>query len=136
MLQGYRNLYDIIAGENDRLVVVVSAFGKTTNALEEVHQAWRSGDSSLQSKCEAIADTIWQSLIGALGTELRGSRHSAGMLSIVLRKPFGIMTQGEFDHDYDMIVSMGEVWSTLIVEAYLRQSGIKDQVARYTESFL
>ncbi|MCK7539434.1 MAG: hypothetical protein MZV63_55280 [Marinilabiliales bacterium] len=33
--------------------------------------------------------------------------------------------QGEFDHDYDMIVSMGEIWSTFIVEAYLRSMGLK-----------
>ncbi|MCU0460345.1 MAG: aspartate kinase, partial [Bacteroidales bacterium] len=31
---------------------------------------------------------------------------------------------GNFDHDYDMIVSNGEIWSTFIVEAYLRSRGL------------
>ena len=34
--QGIRNLAKIVSEESDNLVVVVSAFGKTTNALEEV----------------------------------------------------------------------------------------------------
>ena len=73
---GIRNLYDIVAGENDRLVVVVSALGKTTNALEEVHRAWRSGDSSLQSKCKAIADYHLEVASGLLGdSRLRRSGH-------------------------------------------------------------
>jgi aspartate kinase len=42
--EGVINLFSIVSGENDRLVIVISAFGKTTNALENLHLAWRSGD--------------------------------------------------------------------------------------------
>ena len=37
---GIRNLAKIVKAESDNLVIVVSAFGKTTNALERVLKAW------------------------------------------------------------------------------------------------
>jgi aspartate kinase len=40
---GIRNLAKIVLLEQEKLVVVVSAFGKTTNALERVLKAWLSG---------------------------------------------------------------------------------------------
>jgi aspartate kinase len=42
--EGVLNLFSIVSGENDRLVIVISAFGKTTNALDNLHLAWRCGD--------------------------------------------------------------------------------------------
>ena len=44
---GIRNLANIVSAEPDNLVIVVSAFGKTTNALEKVLKAWLSGDEKL-----------------------------------------------------------------------------------------
>ena len=52
---GIRNLYDIVSGEKNKLVVVISALGKTTNALEEIHKAWRKGDASFKEKYDAAS---------------------------------------------------------------------------------
>ena len=41
---GIRNLGKIVSAEKENLVIVVSAFGKTTNALERVFNTWMSGD--------------------------------------------------------------------------------------------
>jgi len=38
---GIENLEKIVKGESDQLIIVVSAFGKTTNALEGVLKAWK-----------------------------------------------------------------------------------------------
>lgn len=121
---GIRNLYDIVAGENDRLVVVVSAFGKTTNDLEQVHQAWRNSDSTLLSKCKAIVDYHLEVASGLLGDNSVEVRSLAELFSSFSADLAG-RKKGEFDHDYDMIVSMGEIWSTVIVEAYLRRMGLR-----------
>ena len=121
---GIRNLYDIVSGERTRLVVVVSAFGKTTNALEEIHNTWRTGDASFRGKYDAVAIyhlSVSDELFGQ-GSEL--SRSLSAMFDSFYRKLLNTGPAG-FDHDYDMIVSMGEVWSTVIVEAYLRMSGLK-----------
>jgi len=41
---GIRHLARIVSVESDNLVVVISAFGKTTNALEKVLKAWLTDD--------------------------------------------------------------------------------------------
>ena len=41
---GIRNLAEIVSEVTGNLVIVVSAFGKTTNALEKVLKAWINGD--------------------------------------------------------------------------------------------
>lgn len=121
---GIRNLYDIVSGERNNLVVVVSAFGKTTNALEEIHKAWRTGDASFRVKFDGVSEyhlAVSDELFGQ-GSEF--SRSLSGMFDLFYRKLLNT-APAEFDHDYDMIVSMGEVWSTVIVEAYLRESGLR-----------
>ena len=40
---GIKNLARIVSGEKTELVIVVSAFGKTTNALEKVLKLWLAG---------------------------------------------------------------------------------------------
>jgi aspartokinase len=46
---GIRNLSEIVSLEKDNLVVVVSAFGKTTNALEIVLKVWRNGSDEYKN---------------------------------------------------------------------------------------
>lgn len=53
---GIRNLAVITAREKDKLVVVVSAFGKTTNALEQVLKTWMAGDESYRELLDRIYD--------------------------------------------------------------------------------
>ncbi len=121
---GIRNLYDIVSRERNNLVVVVSAFGKTTNALEEIHNAWRTGDASFRGKYDTLTGyhlAVSDELFGQ-GSEY--SRSLGGMFASFYHKILNT-APADFDHDYDMIVSMGEVWSTMIVETYLRMRGLK-----------
>ncbi len=121
--EGIINLFNIVSEENGRLVVVVSAFGKTTNALEQLHLAWRKRDPVSQSLLGEISDyhlRIAEQLFAAGSPEIQEVRS--------LFREFGVFLQQQkpkgFDHDYDMIVSNGEIWSTFIVEAYLRSQGL------------
>ena len=49
--EGIRNLASIVRQEEDRLFVIVSAMGKTTNALERLLEAFCTG-----RKAEALAE--------------------------------------------------------------------------------
>lgn len=121
--EGIINLYNIVTKENDSLVIIVSAFGKTTNALERLHLAWRYSDPGFQSLFREI-----------MSYHLQVAEKLFGNLSPVLEMINGIFLEftdnlqrrkpDDFDHDYDMIVSNGELWSTIIVEAYLRSRGL------------
>lgn len=120
---GIINLYNIVTEETDRLVIIISAFGKTTNALERLHLAWRDSDPGFQSLFSEIMEY-----------HLQVAEKLFGKKSPVLEMINGIFLKfndtlqrrrpDDFDHDYDMIVSNGELWSTIIVEAYLRSRGL------------
>jgi aspartate kinase len=122
--KGIINLYNIVSKESDKLVIVVSAFGKTTNALESLHLAWRNGDRALDLVMREIVDghlLITEELFGKESPVYKRMNDIFSLFHDFLNGK----SKGEFDHDYDMIVSNGEVWSTIIVEAYLRSRGLR-----------
>jgi aspartate kinase len=121
---GIINLYDIVSEVNNRLVIVISAFGKTTNALEKLHAAWRNSDPAAHSLLREISDyhiNITKQLFGQGASENEVVKGIFSEFRLFLQRT----EPGDFDHDYDMIVSNGEIWSTTIVEAYLRSRGLK-----------
>jgi len=114
---GVRNLEKIVRldGAHD-LMVVVSAMGKTTNALERVVEF-------LDADKEELALSQWVDVI---------DYHVAIMKELGLQPGSDIRLQGEipydpkrsFDENYDQIVSLGEIMSTQIVAVYLLKQGL------------
>lgn len=113
---GVRNLEQIVRQAGSDLLVVVSAMGKTTNALERVVELLDAGK-------EEAALTQWIDIIDF---------HVAVMKELGLRPGTDIRLQGEipfdpalpFDENYDQIVSLGEIMSTQIVAVYLLKQGL------------
>ena len=125
---GVRNLERIVRlALNDRLfkeqsqmpnglMVVVSAMGKTTNALERVVEFL-----SVNKEEQALAQ--WVDII---------DHHVAIMKELGLQPGVDIRLQGEipydptksFDENYDQVVSMGEILSTQIIAVYLLKQGL------------
>ena len=114
--EGVRNVEKIVRMVEDDLMVVVSAMGKTTNALERVVEALAAGQ-------EEKALQQWVDIIDF---------HVAVMKELGLQPGVDIRLQGEipydpaksFDENYDQIVSMGEIMSTQIVAVYLLKQGL------------
>ena len=117
---GVRNVERIVRlalqDSSDGLMVVVSAMGKTTNALERVVAFLDAGKEE-----EALAQ--WVDIIDF---------HVAIMKSLGLQPGSDIRLQGEipydpkrsYDENYDQIVSLGEIMSTQIVAVYLLKQGL------------
>ena len=114
--EGVRNVEKIVRMAEGDLMVVVSAMGKTTNALERVVEALAAGQ-------EEKALQQWVDIIDF---------HVAIMKELGLQPGVDIRLQGEipydpaksFDENYDQIVSMGEIMSTQIVAVYLLKQGL------------
>jgi aspartate kinase len=121
---GIKNLSEIVSKEKEKLVIVVSAFGKTTNALECVLKAWYAGDASYLNELSEIRTYHFSVADQLLKGENDGKKRLAASFDS-LEDKLNLTSRGEYDHDYDMIVSMGEVWSTMVVEAYLSIKGFK-----------
>ena len=123
---GIMNLTNIVLQEQGNLVIVVSAFGKTTNDLEEVLRAWLEGSDDYSVLLDKIRITHL-----AVAQNLFGSDNSVNdkiNLSFSRLKEY-LLTgkKTEYDFDYDQVVSYGELWSTIIVAEYLKKSGLEAQ---------
>ncbi len=118
--KGIRNLTDIVAAETGNLVVVVSAFGKTTNALEAVLKSWLNDDNEYITLLEKMHE---QHL--SVTNDLFGDESEAGSMiddSFSGLKNYMVNGgKGRYDFEYDQVVSYGEIWSTIIVSEYLKQ---------------
>jgi aspartate kinase len=123
---GIKNLASIVSREKENLVIVVSAFGKTTNALEEVLKAWLDDDKH----CFALLDKVFGVHLLVVNELFSPDSEVKGRLSISytnLKNYLMTETGGEYDFEYDQIVSYGEIWSTIIVEAFLKVSGMQTE---------
>jgi aspartate kinase len=120
---GIRNLTEIVSKEKENLVIVVSAFGKTTNALEKVLKAWLDGDKSYRDHLDnvysyhaSVADELFPS-----GNSVKGLIDNSFSR---LREYLQSSKKSSYDFEYDQVVSHGEIWSTIIVAEYLKKSGL------------
>ena len=113
---GVRNLKEIVAQAGDGLMVVISAMGKTTNALERVVAALAQGD-------DQTAETEW---LGILDQHVYIMQDLGLQPNVDVRLPMmPEYNKGwSYDQNYDQIVSLGEIMSTQIVAVFLLKSGI------------
>jgi aspartate kinase len=121
--QGIRNLAKIVTREKDNLAVVVSAFGKTTNALEMVLKAWMENDPKYRDHLDNVY-SYHASVAGELFSAADPVRDKIADSFAGLGKYLKSTKRSSWDFEYDQIVSYGEVWSTIIVAEFLRQAGI------------
>ena len=120
---GIRNLEKIVSEEKDNLVIVVSAFGKTTNALEKVLKAWMSEDG----RYKEMLDDIYSYHL-SVAEELFPSGNSAKSKIDIsfakLEEYLSTSKKAGYDFEYDQVVSCGEIWSTTIVAEFLKDKGL------------
>ncbi len=123
--EGIRNLVSILRESGDRpLVVVLSAMGKTTNGLEEVHRAYMEGRTDRFDRLEAIRQEHEQ----VVRELFKGRNHPAidlvlSVFDDTVRKLQEVPAE-DGDFEYDRIVSMGELAAVRLVTSYLKESGI------------
>ena len=107
------------------LVIVVSAMGKTTNALEEVASAyWNGNPDEARSKLKELHEQT-STIINALFTTVpEPLLASVNDLFVSVEWALEEPTHAEYDFDYDQIVSLGELLSSHIVTAHLNDVGL------------
>ena len=117
---GVRNLAEIVREQGQQVVVVVSAMGKTTNAMERIVRALmdqKTDDISQELReLRAYHDGIMRGLPGDFAAVYRTF---TDLETLLVQPP-----TRSYDETYDRIVSLGEIISTQIVAAYLTQTDI------------
>jgi aspartate kinase len=122
---GVKNLVEIVKLNRDKkLLIIVSAMGKTTNRLEELTEAYLNQTSDLQeifSSIKAYHEEILDNLF-------EDKKHPVfvDIANTFVEIDWIIEEEPHEDRNfiYDQIVSIGELVSTKIVSAYLNASGV------------
>ena len=133
---GVRNLAHIVEGEQN-LFIIVSAMGKTTNALERVFTAMQKADKAeayneieqIVAYHAEIINDLWGEPtqideVNALFAELR---------SIIDNT---VYRSQDAELWYDTIVAFGELISTTIISKYLNHSGLRNRWIDMRKAFV
>jgi aspartate kinase len=124
---GIVNLAQVVKRyQNNQLLIVVSAMGKTTNALEKLTKAYIEQADDMHAIYEEIKQYHYQII-----AELFEPSHPVfnEVANTFVEIDWMIEDEPHDDPDfiYDQIVSIGELVSTRIITAYLNKEGLKSQ---------
>ena len=121
---GVQNLLKIIGDERD-LFIIVSAMGKTTNALEKVFEGLQKGDKAFSM--EHI--TALRQYHAEIVNELYGAPTRLEKIERLFGEREQVATETVYRPEaaalwYDTVVAFGELISTTIISEYLSERGI------------
>jgi aspartate kinase len=120
-----KNLTQIIGNFNEIIIVVVSAMGKTTNALEQVADFYfHHNDEGLSKSVENLKAFHYDILKGLFADDQHIVFKEIKEMFALLDKKLSNSASDKYDFEYDQIVSYGELLSTKIVSYYLKENGI------------
>lgn len=108
------------------LVIVVSAMGKTTNAMEKLVEAYMNSHPSLASKLADLKD-FHLAIIDELFLDKKHKVfETIDSTFTALKQRLNEPVYGEYNFIYDQIVPFGEVISTQVVSAYLQSENYEN----------
>jgi len=123
-----KNVGDILKQHsNEKILVVISAMGKTTNALEKVTDAFYTGKKEealqlfQQVKQQHLNTAKYLLVANAVACEEQLINFFTEVEWLLHDKPIR-----DYDYYYDQVVCIGELLSTSIVSHYLNETGIKN----------
>ena len=124
--KGVQNVCQIIAKHLDNpLIVIVSAMGKMTNALEELLTANREKRdpmpyyNQIRDYHFQITDELFPDKSHPIYSELE-------TVFFAMMNAYKLSDE-DYDYQYDQMVGLGEMLSSKILSHYLQQSGISNQ---------
>jgi aspartate kinase len=124
--EGIRNIVQIVSGITDNLFIVISAIGKTTNAMEVVLDYFMKADHRASLDKLAEVEAFHSKIIEELFAKPEIGHNAVQPLFEELKKLIDEGIGDDYDRWYDKLVSYGELISTKIVSVYLNESGIKN----------
>ncbi|GGK65676.1 aspartate kinase [Rufibacter glacialis] len=125
----FRNIFRILSSlpAQEKPVVVVSAMGKTTNALEQVFKlAFQESDyTEAWQQMRQYHQTVVQELFPEFGHPVHQAlEEQFRFLENTLKT---IRPQVQYDEQYDQLISGGEILSSLILHHFLSSQGYQNQ---------
>jgi aspartate kinase len=124
--EAIRNVARIIKKyERDPLLVVISAMGKTTNALEKILSEFINKDKAYEQSIADLKKWHFDILDELYEGNDPSAQHQLEDLFLQFEWFFELGETENYDFLYDQIVGFGEIFSTKIITTYLQSAGIK-----------
>ncbi len=124
---GIRNIVQIVSEVKENLFIVVSAMGKTTNAMEVVLEHFMKAEREEALNKLSEVELYHMQIISELFEDKTVGEKAVEPLFDELKKYLKEGIGDDYDRWYDQLVSYGEVISTTIVSAFFRVSGIENK---------
>jgi aspartate kinase len=112
---------------DENIIVVVSAMGKTTNALEELTDAFFYGKGDAVKKLEEIKKFHFDIIEQLFPDKNHPVYNEISNTFVELDWAIEDEPTHSYNHEYDQVVCVGEVISTKIVSAFLREAGVNNK---------
>lgn len=128
--EGVKNLFHIINTQRENLIIVVSAMGKMTDALEILCKNYYSKTGDIDSAFNHVKDFHLKIVQDLFGDTNESVYSKVDLLFSELREILKTEPSLCYDYEYDRIICFGELLSTTIIASYLEKQGRK---AKYTD---
>ncbi|MCF7559383.1 aspartate kinase [Sabulilitoribacter multivorans] len=124
---GVKNMVSVLnkLGYKNTLIVV-SAMGKTTNALEVVVKNYFENKSELQSSLQEVKKYHNEILLDLFDNENHSAFKKTASLFNELNAFFNTNKSPDYNFVYDQVIGFGELVSTTIISEYLNATGIQN----------
>ena len=113
--------------KSEKLLIVVSAMGKTTNALEEIITSYFARDGKAFDKLNAIRQKhadLMRELLGDDAVVAAAAFADVNDIFVEVEWILEDEPHDAYDYIYDQIIAVGELVSSKIVGAYLNKIGL------------
>ena len=124
---GIRNIAKIVSLVQEDLFIVVSAMGKTTNAMEVVLDFFMKAEKESALNKLAEVENYHREITTELFSDKSVAENAVKPLFDELKELITTGIGTDYDRWYDRLVSYGEVISTKIVSEFLLMQGIQNR---------
>lgn len=123
--EAVKHVADIIKSfKDDDIMIILSAMGKMTNALEDVTHSYFYKKNDLKDKINCFVEYHCNIISELFDLKLSNIYSDFEVLTESLNQKISKAPSHNYDFEYDQIVPYGELLSTLILNYYLNENGI------------
>lgn len=124
--EAVKNIVSILERYSKETVIVVSAMGKTTNALEAIiDHFFNKREKKLKEAYNTLRDYHMEVLEGLFPDKGHKAYVDIGELFDELADRLAQEPTMNYDFDYDQVIGYGEMLSTKIIAHYLNSAGLR-----------
>lgn len=125
--EGVRNVASVIQKKGgDNTLVVISAMGKTTNAMENVIKMYFQDKQNLKTAVDFVVDFHLNIISDLFESKTHPVKKQVLGLFNELTGFMDWNKSPDYNYVYDQIIGYGELVSTTIVSAYLNEVGVSN----------